>query len=303
MINRRRFLGSALAAGLVGAFGFSATPRLALAAPGDQIETIKAAAIDYILARVSGIRISRVELTAMSGAFATVRIIPSRLDLVDPATVVLSRRGGVWRGITYGTSFYDLVENGIVPGDLFDEEYIYTWYHVSHAIERIQGRPRTYNGNGFIVQYPPDATVDVAVGTATFTGPRVRSGLTNEPAYNIRVSPVQYIGDTPLDDWAFQRMQQEVDQRVARGDLAPEPQLVRYYTTYDHDTFEPINKVFQYDWFMGDSVDRNLLITSSTGGMVVSIRSRVYPPGNHPGALQADTAMSLIVSSLRIGQG
>src|SRR5690606_27543571 len=111
-----------------------------------RIEDLKATALDYLNQQAPGIPVGRIDFTGMSGDYATIRLFPTRPDLTDPATVILFRENGVWTGFTYGTSFYDLVEDGVIPGNLFDEEYIYTFPRVFEAIDRIPGRPLTYNG-------------------------------------------------------------------------------------------------------------------------------------------------------------
>jgi len=265
-----------------------------LYAQSDDAEALVATA----LARVApDLPIEHVEIERIVGDYAVVRIYP-RPGLTDPAAVILRRTDGTWQVVAGpGTAFPDVAG---LPDGLFDATNPYIDDDARANLARLAVRRGTFDRDTVGFQYPELDMIErdeTATNAVRVVGPRLTQPPFIGPAYEFDVAPIGLIPDRPLDRWGFDRMREEIAQREATNGVGgpnTQPLGARYFHT-------ETSAVFQIDWFAGDSTIREFFVVAVGGGPVIQVTARVYPVQNNPAAPAAETALTLLLQTLRAG--
>jgi len=174
-----------------------------------------------------------------------------------------------------------------------DDSNPYTGAAGAAALARIPGAHRVYADAGVRFEYPADATVQLQGHTTQLllVGPDLHNPLFQGPDYQVAITRLPQPVTGPLDAWGAAQVAQETADRARAGVLDPPPLATTFFHLANR-------AVYQIDWFLGDSVDREFYVAPAGGGPVVRLITRVYPVENNAGAPQAESAVTLLLYTL-----
>jgi len=171
-------------------------------------------------------------------------------------------------------------------------------------LARIANSPfQTFQNARFSFQYPSSATAQPLAGAANgsidLEGPYLAGPPFSGAAYGIVIRDFGVQSDRPLDEWGYDTLQQEIAIKKAEVEAEGGPSSI--YQPLSATFFRVgANDVFQIDYFAGDSTLRDFYVQHTGGGSIIGVSTRVYPVQNNQGAPLAESAVTLLLQSLKV---